>query len=411
LPSIDNAIPQKKVDVSAHRFGGVEQFLRTVYKDTNQNYFEAGLYVQNDAAIRQLANSFSLAYTNIGISQKIHTSYVSKVKSMTALPEFTAIVNSLPPWNPNDPSTRSLYDMLIQFFGTDAAIETEHGGTIYQQTTVKQCYGGDITGDIKNELEHKIRNQPPPASGYARFRQLGFFNVLGGNPELGSDRINERIATFDVAPAPVKFNTVPLWQIIADGTRQQWVKAAIDQYIAQNRPNVDTIMHQINHAKHESFRGNQRIVLMDYQIAQHAIWIVHWNDCPVARPRGSVYTPHCARTRAPVMMHAGQRANHGAPFYTHQAVIERDGPSGNTRLVSLENGHVKYASPWLNAGCQRINYGPILCKNIGRTRYCLHTYNALFRYVCMDCVPVIKDIGAAPFNFRHTVPECHCGGF
>lgn len=408
LPSGDHPVAQKKVDVSNHRFGDIEQFLRMIYKEPAQNKYEAGLYVQNDATVRQLANAFSLAYTNVGVSQKVHTSFITKVKSMSALPEFTAIVNSLPAWNPNDPSVKGLYDMLIQFYGTDVSVDTEHGGTIYQQTTIKECYSANVNADMQNDLEHKIRNQNLPNSAYARYRKLGHFNVLGGNPELGSDKIAQRIASFDQAPAPVKFTTVPLYQLIHDATRKNWVKAAIDLYVAQNKPNVDTIMNQIRHAKFQSFRGPQRIILMDYQIEQHAIWVVHWKDCPLARPRGSVYTPHCARTRSPVMMSAGQNHNHGPPFYTHQAQINRDGPSGNTRIISLEKGHVKYGSNWLNRGCQRTNYGPILCQRIGRRNYCLHTYRGLFRYVCMDCVPVIKDIGAAKYGFRHTVPECHC---
>jgi hypothetical protein len=125
LPSSDSAVKENKVEVSPHQFKQVDQFLHFIYK-TNvvQENWQAGLYVQNNAEIRRIAENFANTNVNIGITQKIYTMMKTQVKSRTVLYEFGSIVDSLPPWNPNDPSVVSLYDMLIQFYGTDVSLST-----------------------------------------------------------------------------------------------------------------------------------------------------------------------------------------------------------------------------------------------------------------------------------------------
>jgi hypothetical protein len=43
----------------------------------------------------------------------------------------------------------------------------------------------------------------------------------------------------------VKFTIVPLWEVIRNGNQKNWVKAAIEDYIQKNQPNVQTMMNEI----------------------------------------------------------------------------------------------------------------------------------------------------------------------
>jgi hypothetical protein len=45
--------------------------------------------------------------------------------------EFKEIVNLLPPYDKNNPSSKQLYDMFIDYFGTEASISTLHGNLIF----------------------------------------------------------------------------------------------------------------------------------------------------------------------------------------------------------------------------------------------------------------------------------------
>jgi hypothetical protein len=396
---------------------GIQNFLQFVYKNSKtQTTWEAGLYVKNDAEIRRLANSFSLSQTKIGMTQRIHTSFSTTVKSMNALPEFIQIVNTLPAWNPQNPSVRSLYDMLIQFFGTDVSIATEHGGVIYQQSTIKECFGGDAKPGMRADMQTTINKQPPNTSGYYRFRQLGVLNILGGNPELGIDKIQQRINSFDQAPAPVKFTTVPLWEVIQNGNQKNWVKAAIEDYIQKNQPNVQTMMNEIIAARDRNFKGPQRIFTMETQTQQDWVLVTHWKNCPIARQKNSVYTPDCAVIGQPSVLSAGQRQNTGGAYNNNQAVVERNPSNGFVRIYNTEGGKVKATSGWINKGCAKVPFGPRVCvKKRGawwRTKtFCLETSTKLSRMVCIDCVPSVKPGAVGKFNLRHTYPECHCAGF
>jgi hypothetical protein len=402
--------------VSPHQFKQVDQFLHFIYK-TNlaQENWQAGLYVQNNAEIKRIAENFANTNVNIGITQKIFTFIKTQVKSRTVLYEFGSIVDSLPAWNSNDPSVVSLYDMLIQFYGTDVSLSTEHGGTIYQQTTVKECYGGDVNSGMKTDLENSI-NKQNPTSEFARFRQLGQLNILGGNPELGSDRINERINSFEVAPAPVKFSTIPIWELIGDAQRKNWVKSAIERYIQKNQPNVASLLNQINASRLNKFKGTQNVLTMDVQREQQGVIIAHWSRCPVARPKGSDYTPFCAAINAPVTLAAGQRSAIPANYGNSPSIVERDANTGAARMINMEGAAVKFVSAWVTKGCTEVRYGPKLCvKKKGswfrKKTFCVEASTVLTRLVCMDCVPFVRRGTMGKFNLQNTHPECQCQGF
>lgn len=394
-----------KTDHSVLNFKQVSEYLTHVFKQSE--WKEGGLYVRNNAALLEMANNFGDYKVNIGITQRHYTTFTTTLKSQTPLEEFQEIVNSLPAWNPNSPQVREIYSMLIHYFGTDITATTLHGGVVYQQVAVKSCFGGSITEGMLKDIDHFIRRIPPGPTAYAKFRRLGQTNILGGNPELGADKINERIASFGVAPAPIKFQTIPIYNVIPDANRKAWVKAAIDTYVAENQPNVNKIISDINVKRENAFRGPQKLYFMDYHIAQKTNWVVYWTGCALIRLRGGFYTPHCTLLRNPVAMAASQKQNTGGVFYETQAIVERK-PTGEVGIYSVFRGQIRHPSPHTRSGCVRANYGPRLCQ--GRLG-CIDTWTRLFKYVCINCLPVIRQQGGGEYNTIHTFPECHCENF
>jgi len=301
-----------------------------------------------------------------------------------------------------------MYNMLIEFFGTDVALDTVFGGVVYQQTAIKSCFGGSVTEGMLQDIDSFLRRVPPGPSAYARFRSLSQLNILGGNPEMGSDRIAERVNSFTQAPAVIKFTSRPLSSFVADPTRRVWVEAAIQQYITENMPNVDRIIADIQARKLATFKGVQPIGLIDYSVEQKSNFITYWTGCAIIRGGSSWnYTPHCALLRSAIPLAAGGRGNHGAVWYETQAVLERDPSTGFVRQFVTFRGQQRFASPWTGSGCTRTPFGPRLC--IGNL--CINTFERLFRDACLDCMPMAEQRGPGQHNTVHTVPVCQCQGF
>lgn len=406
LPSGDQAAFTPKTEHTVHRFNQVSEYLNHIFAD--KGYFEGGLYVQSNAQIQDMANNFGDYKVNIGVTQRQYIFWNSAIKSNSPLDEFQQIVNSLPPFDPNNPASREMYNMLIEFFGTDVATNTLHGGVVYQRSTVKSCFGGSVTEGMIQDIDSFIRRVPPGPTAYARFRNLGQVNIIGGNPELLLDRMNERVESFKAAPGVIRFQSTPIWNIVQDPTRKQWLKNAMELYINANQPNVQQIIHNVNVRRDQLFKGAQNIFNMDYHVEQLTNWVVHWTGCALIRQRNHIYTPHCTLIRNPVVLAAGQRTNYGNVNWETQSVIERDPNSGLVRTYSVFRGQVRHGSDWLRSGCVRVPYGPRLCMaRLG----CIEVNQRLARYACIDCVPVIRQQGGGHYGTIHTFPECHCQGF
>jgi hypothetical protein len=397
--------PSTKVDSTAHRFNHVSEYLNHVFG--SKGYFENGLYIQSNSVLQQLVKFFGDYKVVLGASSRHYTLFETNVEAGKTLEDFTAIVNSLPPYDPNSPVSMEAYNLFIHFFGTDISTTTSHGGVVYQQVTVKSCYGGSITEDMLRDIDAFVRRVPPGPTAYAKHRQLGILNMLGGNPELGGDKINERIESFKVAPAPTKFGVQPIWEVVADPTRKQWIKQAIERYIETNSPSINQWIAEANHARDVQFKGPQPIHLMDYHVEQKSNWVVYWTGCPLIRIKGGAYTPHCTLQKTALSMAAGQKTAYGAAFYETQSQIERDA-AGNVKTFSTFRGQVRGASAPIRSGCVRVSFGPRLCQ---QRMGCIETSQRLSRYVCIDCLPVIRQQPGGQYNTIHTFPECHCQGF
>jgi len=298
---------------------------------------------------------------------------------------------------------------LLNFFGTDISTATEHGGIIYQQVSVKSCYGGTITEHMLKDIDSLIR-KVPSGSAYLRFRQLGHNNILGGNPEFTMDQINKRINSFNNAPAPIRYDAIPIWQAISDANKKQWVKSAIEDYVAVNSQNVETIMRQVEAARHQNFLGKQTIWHVDQQNGQKSRMVAYWIGAPLIKQQNFAYTPNFNLQKSPVSLAANENYKSGENNWFNQVILHsfiQRNAQGQIRQYVIHNGKELRTSPWVSSGCAFVPWGPRWCHGgIG----CLNIFDVLRRGVCIDCVPTYSD-SPAEFNTKHRSLQCPCSGF
>jgi len=196
FPVFISSAPEKvptTVHHKSEKYESVRDFLYEIHQQ--KGTYPGGLYVSSEPELRDLAMKFGDYRVAIGATQRTYITHKTSVKA-NAIDEFKQIVDLLPKYDKNNPASKQLYDLFIDYFGTEATISSDHGGIVYQQVAVKTCYGGSITADMLNDIDSLIR-RIPPNNAYLKFRQLGATNILGGNPEFHFNRINERIESFE----------------------------------------------------------------------------------------------------------------------------------------------------------------------------------------------------------------------
>jgi len=345
---------------------------------------QAGVYVREPNHIRQIAVQFGTdSSARIGLTQRTVRTHTTSISSNNPIDDFTMAINYLPPYNRHDPNVLEQYRMIIRFWGTDIALNVNHGGSIYQQTIIKKCFGGNIGEGMLNDLDSAI-NRRAPGSGYLQFRQLGIFEARGGNPEIGSDRMNERINTFAHAPAPIDWNTRPIWEAVADGTRRSWLHAAVVDYINENMPTIDSIKRDIAQAVENYYRSRRTLYHVDFNVEHAGGIVLRWTGCPVAHYRGGVYAPHCALLRSPFQLGANQGQSLGSAYPGTDTIVERNN-EGLVRMRMVHNGNNVFVSDFIREGCTSVRQVGRWCDN-GR---CIDGHLVLLRAVCIDVLPHI----------------------
>jgi len=302
--------------------------------------------------------------------------------------------------------------MFIDYFGTEATVSSEHGGIVYQQVSVKSCYGGSITQDMLNDIDSLIR-RIPPNNAYLRFRRIGVNNILGGNPELHFDKIKERIESFVRAPATVRFTTIPIWNAVSDPLKSSWVKEAVEDYINENYVSVTNMMKEVEDARHKNFLSKQNLFPIDTQIEQERDWIANWQGAPVIKVGSRHYTPNFAIPRPLIQLSATESFKTGETTWktgtfgsiTFASFIQRN-EQGQARHVVTLRGNVIRASQWVSKGCSFVDWGPRACGVFS----CINIFDFLKRGVCIDCTPHYIEANAK-YNLKHRFLECNCSEF
>jgi len=314
-------------------------------------------------------------------------------------------------------------NFFFDVFGTDVSVETEHGGVVYQQTSIKSCFGGNIDEGMIKDINNLINKVPPPGNMYLRYRQIGISKIQGGNPELGFNKMQQRIESFSGAPAPIRFKTIPIWEAVPENMKQRrnWVNNALKDYIENKRFNVDKIMKEVQEARNKDFLGPIKVHLVDFQQGQKARMVTHWRGAPVVQLKDHNYVPVFFMRKETIELKAGERKNTGHFLYERKdgnnydrirfsSFVERNKEGQIRTFVNVgENRDEElYSSAWHGKKCEFSPFGPQWCRDkIG----CIQVNHLLKRGACMDCLPVFED-KPAEHNLKHRfLNGCDCSEF
>jgi hypothetical protein len=422
----------------AYRYTDVNDYVSAIYSE--KSAFNGGLFILGDNFVNQFASIFANYRIDLAITQKLYTSYTTRVTSMAVIPEFLELLDTLPTvYNPNNAAVVAMYrERIINIFGTDVSVTSTHGGIFYQQTAVKSCYGGNIVPDMLHEMDTTIAKAPPGNLAYLHYRSLGVFDVKGGNPELPHTDYNQIIASFPLDPAITGFSSVPLWQVVP-AQYQAAVKAAIDHYTGASQVSINSLIASIQAQKVQSYRVPQNVFVYGQQTEQLGS-IIHWDRCPFVKEGGNYYTPRCTIPIQTVALNSGQvstiintKWENGILHYESQ----RDAASGVMRLYAYFHPTYKYKdnlsanftdvlyaienltpdlnianvtvqnvkdniifTPWQHTGCVSLTYLYLTANP---------NYKVYFT-ACIDCLPVVV-ASPARYGLKNSDLQCVCPGF
>lgn len=106
-----------KVSDSAKRFKKVDDYLNYIYNHISEkNHFEAGFYTMDTAFIERIAKLFGDYKIDVTAAQRHHITHTTAASSMTPLIEFESAIESLPPYDPKNPTSKSWYRMIIDYW-------------------------------------------------------------------------------------------------------------------------------------------------------------------------------------------------------------------------------------------------------------------------------------------------------
>jgi hypothetical protein len=438
FPVLPSTVPARVNTQSdqTFRYYDVISYLNQVY--TVKPYYDGGLFILEDSFVNQFASLFANYHLDMTVVQKLYNEYSTTVSSMTPNSDFLEIIATLPTTY-NAANAAIFRANVIDLFGTDISIATTHGGIIFQQSALKSCYPGNAFPDMSHELDCTIAKVSPGALPYLRYRQLGVFDVKGGNPEIPKSQLAQIIASFPTDPAITGFTSVPLWQVVP-AKWQAAVKAAIDDYTNTKQASINGIVASLNAQRLQSYKNPQNVFVYYGQTEQLGN-ILYWKTCPFLKEGGKYYTPRCVVNQENPVLGAGQGAliiNYNYyNIYLLNYQVQRDPATGMARIVydikkgstrdlgawnatsmpyviELESGPVTPGqlsnltsvldtitySPWSQSGCVSMDFLHLTacptCK--------------LFFSICIDCQPVVVP-SPARYGLKDTDLTCSCPGF
>jgi len=375
----------------------------------------------------------------LAITQKFYTNWATKVPSYTVIPEFLELLETIPAaYDPNDMVSVTTYQQVIEIFGTDVTLTSTHGGIFFQQTAIKECYGGHVGPNMISEIDTTINKQPPGSLAYLDYRKLGVFDVKGGNPEIPVGDWAQIIASFPADPAITGFTSIPLWQL-APAKYQAPLKAAIAAYTSGIQVSVNTMINSVEAARTLSYKNPQTVYVYGEQTEQGGDTIIHWDNCPYVKAGGGFYTPRCTINIETVSIKSGSQSQFIDVNWYNEGMLsydaQRDISTGDVRLYGdfapfseeeqkVQSNKTAYTVSALTDSLKSINStlwnlrDNVITSAWQRTGcisldYIYLTANPAYKLyfsACIDCLPVIKT-SKAQYGLLDSDLECVCQGF
>lgn len=426
-----------------YEYTDVSTYLNFVFAE-KANY-QGGIYVLEDNFVSQFASLFGDYRINMLVTQKQYTNYATAISSYALIPEFLELLETLPPvYNANNATLVYLYrSRIIDIFGTDVSISSTHGGVFFQQSVVKSCYAGNVAPDMENEMDTTINHQPPGALAYLRYRSLGLFDVLGGNPELPHTNYGPIIASFAQNPAITAFNSLPLWQVVPANYRAA-LQAAINDYTNEKQVSLNALTAQIEGQKVQNYKNPQTVAVYGRQTEQHSDYILIWNVCPYIKAGGGLYTPRCTyEVQYPSYAAGGTSVIVNGDF-EHRGILhydsQREPAGGSMRIDGWFKAYTEDSTPARKPDYTvDLPYALLTSEDIRNTAInvthamfalgnvdsaYVHTgcvdllylyvntmpYENLYFTACIDCLPVVVT-SPAQYGMKNSDLQCVCAGF
>ncbi len=228
-----------KINSNKVTFKDPIQFLKLM--DPTKGSTIGGIYAGNPSGVHFLIDQMPNGQNGATIVTHEHYAYKMTFGGPHILDDsFHAVIEALPV--AYDPT---LYNLLIQYWGTGVVLDAYGGGIVQQITTSISCYADGI--DINNQAELVMLKRLYPkkyanvnfVAGFEEHARSGADTIFGGNPALiKPDQWPDRLKSFETDPVMVRCNKIiPLNEFVSDPTKSANIKRAIGEYIQNEKAN------------------------------------------------------------------------------------------------------------------------------------------------------------------------------
>jgi hypothetical protein len=116
FPVLPSLPPYKteKYHEDPKRFTTVRELLDYMY--TERTLYEAGFYTMDEAFMRNIAYQFGDHRLHVTVTQKYFITHTGHLENIYPIEEFKQAIQSLPPYDPNDPTSKQWYRMVIDYW-------------------------------------------------------------------------------------------------------------------------------------------------------------------------------------------------------------------------------------------------------------------------------------------------------
>jgi hypothetical protein len=247
--------------------------------------------------------------------------------------EYLQFLSYLPKrWDVNNETTRHIYELFFDLFGTHVAYETLLGGSTYQISNVKLCTNVRI--ENVQELEAHIENKPF-TSEYLKYRRHAVLQTWGGNIQVQD--MKARSQTFSQAPATLHIKVMSITQVIPDNELIPTVQEAVKWYISRTLSMQQSLITQVEQVRSNRYKEPKNIRLFSqfnsYYRKNEGFAI--GGHCPYCYPNdpGWEFGSACIVERANVMVATSQEVK--VPIVVMFSTV------GEYRIRRDSNGHVQ----------------------------------------------------------------------
>ncbi len=230
----------KDIDViNSHKatFNDPAQFLKQM--DPTKSSTIGGIYAGNPSSVNFLMDKMLDGQNSATVVTHEHYAFRLAYSAVYVLDNsFHNVIESLPA-----KYDRTLYNLLIEYWGTGVVLDANAGGIIQQITSSKSCYADGI--DIDNQAELCMLKKLYPTqyknvnftAGFEEHTKSDAETIYGGDPTLlNPAEWSQRLESFKTNPVIVRCNRIiPLDEFVADPIKSANIRRAINEYILREK--------------------------------------------------------------------------------------------------------------------------------------------------------------------------------